>query len=449
MESASSKPSGKIITVKPGPRSKLFKRLFLFGCVMMVGVLGFYGYLGISTLQRIQIASDGSSKPRLLFPDIIANTLRGEAENRINILLVGIGGGRHPGGLLADTIILASIKPKDRQVALMSIPRDLFVPLPQPLSGFDKINAAHSIGEREQKTTGGGIIYLKKTVSEVFGQPVHYVMRVDFEGFKKIVDTLGGVTVIVEKSIYDPFYPAPNMIDYEPFSIKAGTQQFNGDVALKYVRSRETTSDFDRARRQQQVLQAIRDKALSLNILANPKKLLDLAKIVGDHFKTDLSPWEIERLITVTKDIPKTGLITKVLDTTANGPLVSVNDGGYYIKPRDGTYQELKNIAKNIFVQTPVSLEAAKIEIINASSVNGAGSQLAEELGRIGLTITRVSKSSSSIKGSAIYDVTQREKPETIKLLSSYVKAKVVTTPPAGLLNNGMADIVIIVGDET
>lgn len=429
------------------PSAKKFK-LGLAAAVLGVAVafLGFYGYVGASTLKKIVHQDGQSANIKLFFPNI-GQKLKGEENHRVNILLVGIGGGKHPGGLLADTIILSSIQSQNKQVALLSIPRDLLVPLPKPLAGFDKINATHSIGERE-KSTGGGIAYLKKTVTEVFDQPIHYVMRIDFVGFKKIIDTLGGITVTVEKPIYDPLYPAPNMVDYEPFSIQAGSQTLTGEVALKYARSRETTSDFDRARRQQQILQAIREKTLSLNVLANPKKIWEIAKIVGDHFKTDLSPWEVERLIAMVKEVPQDQVLTKVLDTTSDGPLVSVNEGGYYLKPKDGTYQQLKKIAEQVFVPTPMAQEKAKIEIINATSVDGAGTKLAEELTESGLTISRISRQSTR-KHNFIHDLTGGKKPATVKLLLSKIKGGIVSSSPVEWRLNDPADIVIILGDDS
>lgn len=433
---------------KPRPWSKAAKILAILIGAALVAYAIFYLVTAVATFSKIHI-DDDSNRLNFEFPRIGVRKLAGESDNRVNTLLVGIGGSQHPGGQLADTIILASLKPQDKKIALLSIPRDLYVPLPKPLIGFDKINAAHALGQRDAVKTGGGLAMLEKTVSEVFNQPVHYVISVDFEGFKKLVDALGGITINVEKAIYDPYFPAKNMIDYEPFSIKAGQQTLNGEIALKYVRSRYTTSDFDRARRQQQALQAIKEKALAINIVANPKKISELAKIVGDHVKTDLQIWEIERFFSLTKDIAKEKVITKVLDNGTGGPLVSSSDGGYYLKPRDDSYQELKQIAKNIFEQPALAKESAKIEIVNASSQTGLGSKIAEDLKNSGLVVNRISKQANDTNSTIIYDSTSGRKPDTLAILKSKLKnSTVVITPPDHLLQNTTADFVIIIGED-
>ncbi|HEY1074435.1 MAG TPA: LCP family protein, partial [Patescibacteria group bacterium] len=109
-----------------------------------------------------------------------------EEKGTINILLIGIGGASHPGGTLADTIMIASIDTTTQTVSLVSLPRDLYVTLPDG-GGKEKINAAHSYGEKNWKTKGGGPAMLKQVVSQVTGVPIHYFVRIDFDGFKKIV----------------------------------------------------------------------------------------------------------------------------------------------------------------------------------------------------------------------------------------------------------------------
>lgn len=433
---------------KSKPWLKVAKILAIFFGTVAVGYTIFYLVMVLATFSRIHI-DDDSSWPNFQLSKIGVRKLQGESDNRVNILLAGIGGSQHPGGQLADTIILASLNPQDKKIALLSIPRDLYVPLPKPLVGFDKINAAHALGERDVVKTGGGLNMLEKTVSEVFNQPIHYVVSVDFEGFKKLVDVVGGITISVEKAIYDPYFPAKNMVDYEPFSIKAGQQTLNGEIALKYVRTRYTTSDFDRARRQQQILQAIKEKAFSLNIVANPKKIAEIAKIIGDKLKTDLQVWEAERLFSITKDVTKEKIITKVIDNGPGGPLVSSSEGGYYLKPKDGNYQELKQIAKNIFEQPALAEENAKIEIVNASNQNGLGSKIAENLKSYGLAVNRISKQSTNASSTVIYDATNGRKPETLAILKTKLKnSTVVIIPPNQLLQNTTADFVIIIGED-
>jgi len=149
-------------------------------------------------------------------------------------------------------------QPLQGSVGMLSIPRDLWVTIPG--YGENRINTAHYLGDKNGYP-GGGPALAMKTVQYNLGVPVHFYVRVDFDGFRRIVDTLGGIDIEIPQTINDPKYPDENY-GYDPFYIEAGLQHLDGDTALKYARTRATAgADFARARRQQQVLFAIREKA--------------------------------------------------------------------------------------------------------------------------------------------------------------------------------------------
>ncbi|MBI2263169.1 LCP family protein [Candidatus Berkelbacteria bacterium] len=326
------------------PRRRFAKPLLYFAGILFLILIS----IGFYALAQTRKIFESNSNFLSFLGDISQSRLKGEVDGRVNILLLGVGGAKHPGGSLADTIQLVSVNTAKNQAAIVSIPRDLGVTISGV--GFNKINYAHAYGEQNPKQTSGGGALMKKTVSQILDLPIHYYARLDFNGFEKLVDALGGVTVNVEKPLNDSFFPAPNMVDYEPFSLKAGIQKLNGKTALKYARSRETTSDFDRSRRQQQVLKAMAERATSLGILANPAKIVGIVKIIGEHFRTDLTVTELEKLIKVVKKIDRDGLKTKVLDTSAEGFLVSSSNGnGYYLAPKAGNFKEIQVMVKNIF----------------------------------------------------------------------------------------------------
>lgn len=164
--------------------------------------------------------------------------LLGETDDRINILLLGMGGLGHDGPYLTDTIMVASFKPSTKQAALISLPRDLSANIP----GYgSQINNANAFGEQEN--SGSGPDLARRTISQVLGIPIHYYVRVAFEGFKDIIDSVGGVTVDVENTLDDYTYPVTGKEDslsgrYEHLHIEKGTQHMNGTLALKYARSR-------------------------------------------------------------------------------------------------------------------------------------------------------------------------------------------------------------------
>ncbi|MBN1137472.1 MAG: LCP family protein [Anaerolineae bacterium] len=207
--------------------------------------------------------------------------------DRINILLLGIDrrsgkSWRH----LTDTIIVVTVDQTNKTAGMMSIPRDLQLTIPS--YGEDRINTANVYGE-SRKYPGGGPALLKRTIEYNFGIPIDYYIMVDFKGFEKIVDTLGGIGINVPRALHDTKYPDPKTGDpyaYKTVHFNAGYQHMNGARALEYARSRMSSSDFDRARRQQLVLLAIREKALSLNVIP---KIPSLALTMGDSIKTDMS----------------------------------------------------------------------------------------------------------------------------------------------------------------
>lgn len=421
-------------------------------CIGLV-VLVYAGVVGakvFGVIGEISVKNEGSAAPFFKFPKITSEALAGEGEGRINILLLGIGGKTHTAGGLADTIILVSIDPKNNKVALLSIPRDLYVTYPKPLSGQGKINAIHVYGEEAQrKIPGGGPELMKKEVAEILDVPVHYFARVDFDGFKKLVDALGGVTVTVEKAIYDPLYPAPNMIDYSPFKISAGVHELDGETALKFARSRETTSDFDRAHRQQQIISAIKDKSLSLGVLTNPKKIIDILSILGQHVKTDLTTSEMERLVKIVKDVSQDNISSTVLDNGPDGPLVSENNGAYILVTRTGNYKEIQKIAHEIFTNPELDSEKATIAVQNASGVAGRGIEVSTLLKEYTYTVTSTVTASKIAKESAIYDASAGKKPATIELLKKRLNLNVRTVIPSDLTaQTPHEDIIIVVGED-
>jgi LCP family protein required for cell wall assembly len=213
-----------------------------------------------------------------------------ESKDRINILFMGID--QRPGESTAcrtDTMILISVNPRDMSVSLLSIPRDLWVPIPGRAE--DRINTAHYWGEVDDYP-GGGPALAKHTVRYNFGVPVHYYVRLNFTGFERIIDAIGGIDVNVPETIYDTQYPGENY-EYTTLEIPAGQHHFDGEMALKYARTRKGNGDgdFSRMKRQQQVILAVRDQVLSLpNLPHLVMQLPQLAREMGDSLDTDIPP---------------------------------------------------------------------------------------------------------------------------------------------------------------
>lgn len=266
-------------------------------------------------------------------------SLKQSEDKKINILLLGIGGGKHDGPNLTDTIIFASIdtSSKSAQATLVSIPRDLWVP---DIKG--KINRAYSDGEESKE--GGGLLLAKAVVGKILNQPVDYALRVDFAGFVKAVDMVGGIDVTVERTFDDFEYPISGKeaddcgykdeefqkratdsaqleafpCRYEHLHFDQGTQHMDGETALRFVRSRHAIgpegSDFSRSQRQEKVIVAFKDKVLSLGTLLNPIKLASLYDVFKGSIDTDIQQSEYDDFIKLAEKMKEGSIQSAVID---------------------------------------------------------------------------------------------------------------------------------------
>lgn len=350
--------------------------------LLIVGGLVFKGWWVARHVlaQHSGVESQALKSPQIDESDL--SNLTTEGSGRINILLLGVGDPGHAGSTLSDTMLIASIEPKSKQVALLSLPRDLYVPIPG--YGTDKINAAHSLGENQK--SGKGPDLAKQTVSDLLDVPIHNYVRVNFRAFKQGVTALGGVTVNVASSLYDSEYPCDKDERMAcGFSLKAGTQVLNGDIALKYVRCRKGNcgNDFGRAMRQQQVLVAMRQKALTLSTLTNPAKLSGLIDTIGDNAKTDFSLTDLKNLTDIIKDIPESAIENKVLDNQTDGLVMTANIGGASVvipKAGVGNFSDIRDLAHTLFADRHILEESARVIVHNASGKPALGASIVKML---------------------------------------------------------------------
>lgn len=308
----------------------MLKKFFsvIFIVVIVVGIIFFLRKIG-STAGKIIL----HTSPELL-----------STNGRTNIVLLGIGSANHDGPNLTDTIIFASLDKKKNVINLISIPRDLWISsLGQ--SG-EKINEAYADGQLEGQ--GKGLLLTKALVGNIMNQPVHYGFRIDFDGFVKAVDLVGGLDVQVAHTLDDYNYPIDGEEDntcghtsdeittftstasadqdfwtffpcrYKHLHVDAGLQHMDGTLALEFVRSRHGAgiegSDFARSRRQQEVIEAFKAKIFSLGILLNPSKLMGLYNILQSSIDTDIKNEDIPLFISLAQSLKNAKIETAVLD---------------------------------------------------------------------------------------------------------------------------------------
>lgn len=348
--------------------------------------------LVIFTGLAVSIFAPATSDPKFSFPLL-------KKEKQINVLLLGNAGGAHDGAYLTDTVIVASYDPEKKQAYFISLPRDLWIEDKKA-----KLNAVYEYAPDKQNA----LKHTEEVVGNILGIPIDYGVRLDFRGFVKAVDTVGGLDINVEKSFDDYLYPitgkendlcgfkeeekefneeeakklnippgkrkvliAPDgkiatdsaepekgfeyfKCRYEHISFKKGETHMSGEIALKFVRSRMGTngegSDFARSRRQQKVIEAFRAKVLSLDTLVNPQRMGELINAFGQSFETDIPVSEMVKIYNLSKKSERN--FSYVLSNVGKDALL-INPpigeyGAWVLVPKDKTYKDIHSWAQKI-----------------------------------------------------------------------------------------------------
>lgn len=406
------KPHVDFLQERRRPRSQKRSPVIFFGRIFIVLAI-----VGITASAVFSYQVNSTSESQGNFPDIslfstikhlVASDerlLKGEQNDRVNFLLMGIGGAGHDGPQLTDTIVFTSFKPSDGSVAMMSLPRDMSVPIPG--YGYRKVNHANAYGEIDDP--GSGPELASQVIGDVIDEEIHYYLRVDFDGFAEFIDAIGGVDVYVENSFTDPSYPShgkaydtcgyeeptvdtveveeepselseilaidteeqgileealeeenqPTVVpDYscrfETLTFYEGWTHMDGQTALKFARSRHGNngegSDFARAIRQQKIILAVKDTVLSASTFLNPTRISRMLETLQDNISTNLDVWEIVRLAKEFKEISASEITHHVIDASESSPLyATVVNGAYVLLPKNDDWSELQYIAENIF----------------------------------------------------------------------------------------------------
>jgi LCP family protein required for cell wall assembly len=255
-----------------------------------------------------------------------ASTQWAASRPRLTILILGLDRRPEQGtAVRSDTMMLLTVNPPAPRAALLSIPRDLYVEIPG--YGLNRVNTAHFWGENA--AAGGGPALAMHTLAQNLGVPVQRYVRVDFEGFRAIVDAVGGIDVVVPQAIVDNEYPTD---DYGTIRIEipAGPQHMDGETALRYVRSRHGSTDFDRAARQQQVLLALAQRVLQPEAWPS---LPTVYRAVLDHTDTDLTFGDMLVLATTLRRAGPESIEHRVIDQDMTQPWTTP-DGAAVLLPR-------------------------------------------------------------------------------------------------------------------
>jgi LCP family protein required for cell wall assembly len=300
-------------------------------------LFGVFGLLIV--LAAIALYTSYYSPTHRLVPNRVANGLK---HDRVNIVVIGIGGDNHPThDDLADSIMLVSLKPSTHQAAIISVPRDLWVRV--GTYGTHRINYAHAIGE-QSGYPGEGPGLLCDTVSDVFGQPVHAFVRIDFSAFEKIVDDIGGVDIYCQRSFYDYLFKD---------GFVQGWHHLNGRRALSYARYRYVIGpegdNFARELRQQQVVNAVRAKLQHVSP-QDAMHLISALSTLSNATETNLSTPQMISLYSRFHGVDQNNIRhVSLKPLTSLFEVTRLAEPGEAVRPRTGDYTELQAVTRDIF----------------------------------------------------------------------------------------------------
>jgi LCP family protein required for cell wall assembly len=322
---------------------KLKSTLAIIIALLFVGFLLVWQWPNINRPRILEIKKSAGSGSFLNFdPPGFHWSIISSYKEPENFLLLGAPGQGNDAPDLTDTILIARLDLNENKVFLFSLPRDLLVRIPGQ-ENYAKLNALYAFNKRN---TGQEFSSLIKKTEEITGLKINHYIFVDLQTVKNIVDILGGVNVLVKKDIIDEKFPGPNH-SFQTFKLLAGWRYLDGNEALKYIRSRHSLGgDFDRILRQQEILQALKQKVLTLN-LWDFKKIIEIYQNLSANIKTDLGLWQIQDYWQEIKKLPGENIIRNELasrDFFTGGQILLGNEIASIIKPTAGVenYEEIK-----------------------------------------------------------------------------------------------------------
>ena len=379
--------------------------------------------------------------------------------DRLNILLLGVDQRAGDKTFNTDTMIVVSIDPVTKNVALFSLPRDTVdVPLPASAQGVfgrvyaGKINSLWTNARNRPDAFPGvgnarGYNAIKEALGTLYGLNIQYYVMVNFQGFQQVVDTLGGVTIDVQNPVVDDQYPADNGTD-ERVYIPAGVQHMTGAQALIYARSRHGSSDFDRASRQQRVVLSIREQTSPQTVLANLQSLLTTLKT---SFKTDIPLDQLPALIQLSSQINTANIRSYVFAPprfeSQNYP-ISTNLFPNVSLIRSTVANAFKIDPALEALRDAVSTEDGTVWVVNGSGRSGQANSLVAYLEYQGLTAIAQTQRPPTIPANTVikvYNGRETELPVTVALLEKIfgVQVQLVNDPSVTV------DIIVTTGKAT
>lgn len=435
---------------KPRSKKRVFKRAgLIFGALVLAAGL-FFGFKFYKDIARLT----GNTNPLSLFGAFHPSPLKNQ-DGRINILVAGNSADDtgHDGGKLTDSIMVLSLNTHNNTALMLSIPRDLWVDVPG--MGHSKINAAY---------TYGGMNLLQEVVEENLGLTINYQTLVNYTAFRDLVNAVGGITITIKsddpRGIYDP------SLDYTSRSCCAlanypnGPVKLDGKQALNLARARGDAygsygfpqADFDRTGHQRQMLIAIKDKASTAAVIANPLKVAGLVDAVGNNVRTNLKIGEIETLYTYMKKINDNDIASYNLNTLkgSNATMLAnytTSSGQSALVPAAGLddFTDIQMQLVRLLSNDAKAREAASVVILNATDTTGLAKSQEATLAAAGLDVLLEADAPVQQAKNTVIDNSGGKKPATLAyLIKHYHATKVTSTSLSAAYPD--ADLIVLLG---
>ena len=439
-------------------KSKITRKRVIITVLLLFLLVG--AFLGGKFIYNAQKIFGGN-----VFSVLQSTKLDGEDVGRVNILLAGNSADDkgHAGGDLTDSIMLVSIDTRNNKAFIMSIPRDLYVKIPG--NGYSKINEAYVDGKAENfKEEGypeGGMGLLQKVVEDNLGIDVNYYALVNYNALRQAVNAVGGVDFVVKstdpRGLYDP------NIDYSTkgplVKLTNGKHTLTGQQALNLARARGDSyrsygyaeSDFTRTENQRKLLVALRGKAVTPGVIANPSKISSLADAIGSNVKTNMTLGEVRRLFEISKKIPGNQITSVGLNMVDGQNLLmsyTSPSGQSALIPAAGLndFSDIQAFLKRMTSSNPVVQEGAKVVVLNATDTDGLATAKKKELSSKDFIVSKTGDANTNQPNTVIIDNSGGKKPKTRAALGKLFKNSFTTTNP--YVDIYEADFIVLIGSD-
>jgi polyisoprenyl-teichoic acid--peptidoglycan teichoic acid transferase len=435
-------------------RRRIAIGLFILGLALVGGYL-FYRANYTLNIMGINTNPSGTLGNWILQKD---PELKKDENNRTNALIVGIDTRpSNPGLQNTDTIIIASYDHTTNEGIMLSLPRDLWVEYPDNPGYFTKINGIYNYCEHQEE--GTGLECLVSVTENITKLDMHYHGMVDIYGLVNVIDILDGVDVEVERAFTDYMFPS-NMDTWEVVSFEEGLQHMDGETAMKYARSRHAQgpegSDFSRARRQQRLIMAIKDKFLSTETLQNPLTIFEIAEELGDSITlSDISTEDVRAALALGEKADSSSIFTFVLDPTAgNWTLITEDPSAAYVlfpKAGEGNWTQVQDYIGEILENPGLYSEKSTIYVYNGGyGYNETYERYLELAGSYPyLPITFAGNTAvQTYTGNTVFNFNDKPHLAALNEMAGYFETDWESDIPEGLVNVYGEDIMIVLGAE-